>query len=298
MNFKVILSFALVYVIWGSTYTAIKYGLESFPPFLLASLRFALAGLSFLVLSRGKGFRGMTIREYSREMVIGILITSANAGVCWAEQYLSSGVASLIVGMIPVLFILFNWIGFEKKPPQLISIVGLLIGVAGVVLISTDATSVSNWLIVAGLMLANGAWVIASLMMRTGLSPRPYLVKASVQLLSGALFLASVSWLIGERETQWRLVQLSGYMSVIYLAFFGTIVAYTSYSYLLKNVRPELTSTYALVNPLVALLIGVVWLNEAFTVQVAVSTALILCSVSLVIYGRSFFNFLRSRIKF
>lgn len=115
MNMRIILSFAVIYIIWGSTFTAIKWGLDVFPPFLLSGMRFSLAGMVFFLIAKGKGIKEMTGKEIGREMLVGFFLTLGNAGVCWAEQYISSGVAALIVGAIPVMFILFNWLALRKK---------------------------------------------------------------------------------------------------------------------------------------------------------------------------------------
>lgn len=297
MNFKIILSFAVIYIVWGSTFTAIKWGLDTFPPFMLAGLRFFVAGIAFFIIAKGKGILEMNKKEISREMLIGILLTTANAGVCWSEQYLSSGVAALIVGAIPVMFMVVNWLSFEKKAPHISAIFGVLVGIFGIVLISTDGeSSASSWMVVGALILANCSWVIGSLMIRTSDTKHAYFPRAAVQLISGSVFLFITSFLMGERSVPLSEVGLPGYASVAYLALIGTILAYTCYSYLLKNVRTEITSTYALVNPLVAMIFGVMFLNEPFTVKIAISTALILLSVVLVLYGNQMFQMARSKM--
>lgn len=297
MNFKIILSFTVIYIVWGSTFTAIKWGLDTFPPFMLAGLRFFVAGLAFFIIAKGKGILEMNRKEISREMLIGILLTTANAGVCWSEQYLSSGVAALIVGALPVMFMVINWLSFEKKAPHVSAIFGVLVGIFGIVLISMDGnSSASSWMVVGGLILANCSWVVGSLMIRTTDTKHAYFPRAAVQLVSGSVFLFMLSFLMGERSVPLSEVGLPGIASVAYLALAGTILAYTCYSYLLKNVRTEITSTYALVNPLVAMIFGVMFLNEPFTVKIAISTALILLSVVLVLYGNQMFQMARSKV--
>lgn len=285
MNFKIILSFAAIYIIWGSTFTAIKWGLDSFPPFMLSSLRFLLAGMVFFLMAKGKGFKGMTHQDIQREMMVGIFLTLGNAGVCWSEQYISSGIAALIVGAVPVMFILFNWFGFEKKSPSVSAVVGFAVGIMGITLISLDDTAASDWKVILALLLANCSWVMGSLLMRTTKTTHAYFPRASIQLVTGGLFNMMISTIIGERAVAWGNLETVGLLSVAYLAFAGTILAYTCYSYLIRNVRTELASTYALVNPLLAILFGVAWLNEPFTTKIAISTALILGSVFMVLYG-------------
>lgn len=292
MNLKVIFAFLAVYLIWGSTFTAIVYGLESFPPFLLAASRFLLAGLIFMLMTKGRGFGGMSRSQFSKEVGVGVLITTANALVCWVEQYISSGVTALIVGAMPIWFILFNWLGFEKKVPHISAILALMVGFVGIAAISVDKLHSPDWRMVLVLITSNCLWVIGSLLIRSNPSPLNYNNRAAIQMLSGGVFLFLVSLLIGEKILH---VSMQGYLSVAYLAIAGTIIAYSSYSYLLRTVSPEMTSTYALVNPLLAMLLGVIWLNEPFTSRLAIASALIIFSVMMVLYGRVLFKKLTMR---
>ena len=292
MNLKVIFAFLAVYLIWGSTFTAIVYGLESFPPFLLAASRFFLAGVIFALMTKGQGFKGITRGQLSKEVLVGILITTANALVCWVEQFISSGVTALIVGAMPIWFILFNWLGFEKKIPHASAIVALMIGFAGIAAISMDNLHSPDWRMVLVLIVSNCLWVIGSLLIRGNPSSLKYNNRATIQMLSGSIFLFLLSTLFGEKLLH---VTTQGYVSVIYLAVAGTIVAYSSYSYLLRTVSPEMTSTYALVNPLLAMLLGVIWLNEPFTARLALASSLIILSVMMVLYGRTLFKRLSMR---
>jgi drug/metabolite transporter (DMT)-like permease len=166
MNYKIPLAFILIYFIWGSTFTAIKYGLDAFPPFLLAGMRFILAGSIFFLASKWKDLKTMSFQDFSKDMKVGLLLTLGNGGVCWAEQFISSGVAALIVGTLPVMFMLFNWFSFEKKIPHYSSIFAFIMGLTGIALISMDAASATDWRIVLGLLLGNTCWVTGSLMFR------------------------------------------------------------------------------------------------------------------------------------
>jgi drug/metabolite transporter (DMT)-like permease len=292
MNLKVIFAFLAIYLIWGSTFTAIVYGLESFPPFSLAATRFLLAGFIFALMTKGKGFGGINKSQFSKEIGVGILITSANALVCWVEQYISSGVTALIVGAMPIWFILFNWLAFDKKAPHISAIIALLIGLIGIVAISVDKLHSPDWRMVLVLIASNCLWVIGSLLIRSNPSTLKYHHRATIQMISGAIFLFIISSLLGEKILQ---ISTQAYLSVAYLAIAGTIIAYSAYSYLLRTVSPEMTSTYALVNPLLAMLLGVIWLNEPFTARLAVASALIIFSVTMVLYGRVLFKKLTMR---
>lgn len=289
MKLKVLISFAIVYIVWGSTFTAIKFGLESFPPIVMAGSRFILAGLIFLAFSKLSDFKSMTRTDIKNEMIVGILLNIGNAGVCWSEQYISSGVAALIVGAIPVLFMLFNWIAFEKKVPHFSAFIAVALGFTGIVLISAGGESGPDWRALLALFIANCSWVIGSLRFKTTKSKLSYFPRASVQLISGGTFLIMTSAFFGEKLNV-ELITYQGIASVVFLALAGTVIAYTAYSHLLKNTTTELASTYALVNPLIALFLGILFLGESMSMRVGFSTALILMSVVLTLYGEKIFR--------
>lgn len=288
MNLRIILSFAAIYIIWGSTFTAIKWGLDSFPPFLLSGMRFFIAGFTFLLIAKWKDIRSMNASELKREMLVGILLTLGNGGVCWAEQYISSGIAALIVGAVPVMFMLFNWLSFEKKSPSISAVVGIVVGMTGIMIISMDKASAVDWRGVVALIVANCSWVMGSLLMKTSKTTKPYFSRASIQLITGGAFNLFLSFAFMEKSVLLSEIRLEGILSVAYLAFAGTILAYTCYSFLIKTVRTELASTYALVNPILAVILGVILLNEPFTMKLSIASALILGSVFLVLYGDKF----------
>lgn len=289
MKVKILLSFAIIYFVWGSTFTAIKIGLDSFPPFVLAGLRFMIGGLIFLALSRLSEFKKMSKNDFKENFLIGVLLNFGNAGVCWAQMYIASGVAALIVGSIPILFIIFNWIGFERRIPHISVFIAVALGITGISLISTDGGASSDWRAVLVLLLANCSWVIGSLKLKMSQSYLSYNSRASVQLIFGSLTLFFYSWVIGDSFSISK-VELSGVYSVLYLSIIGTAIAYTAYNFLLKNVRTEVTSTYALINPLFALLLGMIFLKEAFTLKIAIASIFILSSVFLTLYGKMFFK--------
>lgn len=289
MKVKILLSFAIIYFVWGSTFTAIKIGLDSFPPFILAGLRFMGGGLIFLTFSKLSDFKLMGKNDIKENFLIGVLLNFGNAGVCWSQMYISSGVAALIVGSIPIFFMLFNWIGFERRVPHVSVFIAVALGVVGISLISRDESSGSDWKAILVLLLANCSWVIGSLKLKMSQSELNYNSRASVQLIFGSLTLFLFSFVIGDKVALSN-VQMTGISSVLYLSVVGTGIAYTAYNFLLKNVRTEVTSTYALINPLFALLLGMIFLEEPFTLKVAIASVFILSSVFLTLYGKEFFK--------
>jgi drug/metabolite transporter (DMT)-like permease len=285
MNSKIVLSLITIYIVWGSTFMAIKLGLDSFPPIMLAGLRFLLAGLIFALLSRGQFLNDVRKKSIPNEMLIGLLMTGGNAGVCWGQQYITSGVAALVTGAVPLIFVLFNWIGFEKKRPGRETLAGIFIGILGIATIAQDKTSVSNVFGVLLVLGANALWVLGSLKSRMLQTKMGFFSRSTIQMLFGGGFLILLSFIVGERAIEWQKLESEGLYSLLYLSLIGTVLAYTCYIYLLQHVRTEVTSTYALVNPLLAVLLGAFFLGEVLSLKLALSTALIVLSVFIVMYG-------------
>lgn len=264
---------------------AIKLGLDSFPPVMLAGLRFLIAGLIFALLSKGQFLKELRAKSIPTELLIGLLMTGGNAGVCWGQQYITSGVAALVTGAVPLIFVLFNWMSFEKKKPGWETLLGILIGIVGIGVIAQDKASVNN---ISGVFLvigANALWVIGSLKSRMLQTEMGFFSRSTVQMLFGGAFLVLLSLIIKERSIEWQKLNKEGFLSLFYLALIGTVLAYSCYIYLLKHVRTEVISTYALVNPLLAVLLGALFLGEALSLKLAVSTALIILSVFIVMYA-------------
>jgi drug/metabolite transporter (DMT)-like permease len=285
MNSRIVLSLIIIYIVWGSTFMAIKLGLHSFPPVMLAGLRFLLAGLIFALLSKGQFLRELRGKSIPTEMLIGLLMTGGNAGVCWGQQYITSGVAALVTGAVPLIFVLFNWIRFEKKKPGWETLAGIFIGIIGIGVIAQDKASVNNIYGVLLVLGANALWVIGSLKSRVLQTEMGFFSRSTVQMLFGGGFLILLSAVIGERAIEWQKLGSEGLYSLLYLSLIGTVLAYSCYIYLLKHVRTEIISTYALVNPLLAVLLGSFFLGEALSLKLALSTALIILSVFIVMYG-------------
>jgi drug/metabolite transporter (DMT)-like permease len=286
----VILAFASVYLIWGSTYLAIRYAIETLPPFLMAATRFLSAGTILFAWARlnGDGI-GSSFAQWRRAFVIGaLLLLCGNGGVTWSEKYIPSGLTALLVATEPLWVVLLNWI-FGGRRPNTKVLFGVFVGLAGVaLLVGGGLNQGSN---VSTMSLIGSSVVIVSALAWAGgsvySSRRP--IKASTSLASGMQMLAggSLLLLLGLIVGDFKRLNIAGASwlsigSLVYLILFGSLVAFTAYSWLLRNVTPARAATYAYVNPVVAVLLGWLLANEPLTLRMVVAAAVIVCSVVLI----------------
>ena len=291
----ILLAFAAVYLIWGSTYLAIRYAIETLPPFLMAATRFLSAGLilfSWAALS-GESLRA-SLSQWPRAFVIGaLLLLGGNGGVTWAEKYIASGLAALLVATEPLWVVMLNWAISRRRPGAKV-LFGVLIGLGGVALLVSDRLR----LIDTGSMMSvvgTGVVILSSLSWASGsvyASRRP--IQASTSMASGMQMLAggSLLLLLGLAAGDFQRLNLAkaSWVSILafaYLALFGSLIAFTAYSWLLRNVTPARAATYAYVNPVVAVLLGWLIAGEPLTWRMAIAAAIIVGSVALITtYGR------------
>lgn len=289
---QVLLAFALVYVIWGSTYLAIRFAVETMPPFLMAGVRFLIAGgILYLWMRLSGAERPKVIHWRSALVVGGLLLLCGNGVVSWAEQQVPSGLAALLVAAVPLWMALFDWLRPGGVRPNGLTILGLVIGFAGVALLATQAESSGAGPHVIGilaLILASSCWAIGSLYARTAPFPKTELLGTGMEMLGGGVLLVVVATATGE----WGSVHLAriSTQSVLALAFliiFGSLVAFSAYVWLLHHVPAAHVSTYAYVNPVVAVFLGWAFANEAVTWVTLVSAAIIISAVALITVARA-----------
>jgi drug/metabolite transporter (DMT)-like permease len=294
----VVLAFAAVYLIWGSTYLGIKYAIQTLPPFMMAATRFLTAGAILFIWASIQGrdeTNGIRLssEQWRRAFVIGaLLLLCGNGGVTWAERYLPSGLTALLVATEPLWVVIMNWAWSGKRPNAKV-FVGLFAGLAGVALLVSGGLTGTNAsgpmsLIGAGVVILAGfAWASGSVYsLRRPVQASPVLAAGSQMLTGGALLLIA-ALLTGEfgrlnlRNTSWVSIG-----SLVYLIVFGSLVAFTAYSWLLRKVAPASAATYAYVNPPVAVLLGWLLAGEPVTMRMLLGAAVIVGSVVLIItYG-------------
>jgi len=291
-KWTIVLAFAAVYIIWGSTYLAIRLGIRDIPPFLLSSIRFLLAGVALLAWCLWKKDPMPSRLDIGRNAICGaLMLFGGTVSVTWAEQYIPSSVAAIIVTSLPFWFVLLDKKQWSYYFSNKLIIVGLLVGFLGVVLLMSSghtntADNISSSKKLAGslVIVAGGiAWTIGSLYSKYRPSQSSLLMNGSIQLLATGIFTSVISVAAGEpQKMDWSQVQFSSWMALLYLATMGSIVAYLSYLYLLK-MRPAVeVSTYVYVNPVVALLLGALIASEPIGWWQVVALLIILCGVFLV----------------
>jgi drug/metabolite transporter (DMT)-like permease len=283
-------AFAAVYVIWGSTYLAIKYAIETIPTFLMAGFRFVTAGAILYGIARvSPGYEKPKLVHWRTALIVGtLLLVIGNGGVVMAEHYIPSSLAALLVATEPFWIVLFSWMFMGKGRPNLKVTAGLALGFIGVwLLISGRGAAVeggSHQMLGVGLvLLASLGWAAGSLYGTRAPAARSAVLASGMQVLAGGVILLTAGTVTGE-WSKFHIAEVSriSWIAVSYLVVFGAIVAYTAYSWLLKNASPAAVMTYAYVNPAVAVVLGWVIAGESMTAQMLLGAGLIVGSVALI----------------
>lgn len=291
-QWTVLLAFAAIYIIWGSTYLAILVAIKDIPPFMMSAVRFLTAGLLLLGWCVAKKEPKPTLQAIGKNTICGILMLfGGTVSVTWAEQYLSSGLAAIIVTSLPFWFVLLDKKQWSYYFSNKMIIAGLLIGFAGVAILvsfgkeTNGITGGTGKQLTAILSIIAGgiAWTIGSLYSKYRPASNSLLMNGSIQLLATGVFTGIVSIAVGEHQDMvWTQVSVDSWLALLYLITMGSIVAYLSYLYLLK-IRPAAqVSTYVYVNPIVALLLGALVASEPITWLQVIALAVILSGVFLV----------------
>jgi len=285
------LALLALYFVWGSTYLAIRVAVETLPPFLMAGTRFVVAGAVLYAFAIRRGDRhgdAPTAAGWRAAAIVGAgLLLGGNGGVVWAEQHVSSGLAALLISCTPIWMALLGRVFYrESIGPAVLA--GLVLGLVGVVLLVGRVETGGADLVAALVLLgASLSWAAGSLYARTAPLPRRGLVATGMEMLTGGGLLLVLSVVVGEparvRAADFTLPAVS---AVLYLTVFGSLVAFTAYSWLLTNAPLSLVSTYAYVNPVVAVLLGWLILDEPLTSRVVVAGAAIVAAVALIASAR------------
>jgi drug/metabolite transporter (DMT)-like permease len=285
----VLVAFAAVYVIWGSTYLAIRVGVESFPPLLLAGSRHLVFGLLFYPFLRWKTGVRPTLAHWRTAAFTGfLLLFVGNGGVCVAEQTVPSGVTALLVATVSLWMVLVDWLRPGGVRPVARVLMGLLLGFGGLALLvgpkDLGGSARINPVGVAILVVAAFAWACGSIYSKHGQMPSSPLLGATMQSLTGGIALWIVGWMSGEvRSLHLGAVSTRSWVAMAYLIFFGSMMGFTAYIYILKHSTATRVATYAFVNPVVALFLGWLILGESITTRTMLAAAVILAAVLLVI---------------
>ena len=285
-------AFAVVYVVWGSTYLAIRFGVETIPPFLMAGTRHLTAGLLLYGWLRMRGGAKPEWRHWKSAAVIGgLLLLGGNGLVTWAEQRVPSGLAALIVSSVPIWMAVFE--GIEKKTrPSGLVIFGLLTGVAGIALLVVPGRFGGNGHVdplgAAALLTAALSWSFGSVYSRRAALPSSTLTATAMEMIAGGTLLWVVGLILGEGgRIHLSAISARSALSLAYLVIFGSLLGFSAYIWILKVSTPARVSTYAYVNPIVAVLLGAAIAGEAITTRILVAALVIVSAVALIIRARA-----------
>lgn len=274
-----IAAFFALYVIWGSTYLVIRIGVEYWPPLLLAGIRFVIAGSLMYAFLRWRGAPAPTWAQWKAAGIIGILLlTCGNGGVSVAEHMgVASGVAALAVATVPLFTLLCGY--FWGARNTRLEWAGIALGLIGIAMLNLGSNLQSSPLGAALLIFAAASWAFGSVWSKHLPLPQGAMASA-VQMLVGGVALLIGSALKGEHLE--AMPPMEGWAALAYLTFFGSIIAFNAYMYLLKNVRPAAATSYAYVNPAVAVLLGIVFVGETIGVEEALAMLVIISAVVLI----------------
>lgn len=285
--------FLIIYVVWGSTYLAIKWGVQTIPPFAMAAMRFLLAGGALYAFTRWRGAAAPTRLEWRDSAIVGaLLLFVGNGAVSWASQRVSSGIASVLVATVPLWLVLCE--AYQGKRPRLMQLAGVVIGLVGVGLLvlpgSRAAAAAAGGRVgavdpigAAALTLGSLSWTVGSLYSRTSQQAKPAALAIAMQMLTGGVLLSLLAVATGDwGRLNPETITFQSAASLLYLITFGSLIGFSTYMWLLKVASPAAVGTYAYVNPLVAVLLGVALGGERLPPTAFVAMGVIVGGVALV----------------
>jgi drug/metabolite transporter (DMT)-like permease len=290
---QIIAAFASIYVIWGSTYLAIRYAVETIPPFLMGGTRFLVSGALLYIWARYRGGERPTKSHWRNAIIAGgFLLLGGNGAVIWAEQFVPSGLTALLVSILPFWLVIIEWLRPPRKRPGRAILAGLALGFVGIVVLvgpgniggQGDVRPIGAIVLILGSL----AWAIGSFWSRDADLPKSGLLTTGMEMLGGGALLIIVAALAGEfSHFNVHAVSRASALGLIYLITFGSLLGFTSYIWLLDKVSPARLGTYAYVNPIVAVLLGWAIAGERLSARTAVAAAIVICAVALITTART-----------
>jgi drug/metabolite transporter (DMT)-like permease len=287
-TWKVLLAFAIIYLVWGSTFLAIRVGVREVPPFLLAGMRFLIAGVVLYAWMRLKGTPTPAFREWCSASVLAVLIFVFDYGLLfWAEKRVPSGIAAVMMATIPVFMALSEILILRTQRLTMRLALALLVGIAGVAVLVSRSLSFGEAPIettgAIALVAAAVSWSVASALTRKLPLPAAKTMSSGAQMLAGGIFLTMTAAALGEfRGFHIQSVTPVAWLSLLYLIIAGSILAFTAYVWLIHHESPTKVGTYAYVNPVVAVLIGYFLGGEAIGPRTILGTVFVLVSVIVI----------------
>jgi drug/metabolite transporter (DMT)-like permease len=284
---KLALAFVAIYLVWGSTYLAIRYSVETIPPLLTAGIRFSVAGGILFAWAWARGLRPKR-EHWMAGMVVGAFFFLVSHGmIYWAEQTVASGLVALLIATEPMIILVLGWLAGRQRINRL-STLGLALGVLGVGLLTGAelTTNSSSLLGLAAVLLASVSWsagVVVSPRLRL---PEDALMRTAIPLICGAVMLLAAAGVAGEfQRVQWSGISLRSLLGLGYLIIFGSVVAFTAYTWLLQHCPPTLVATHTYANPVVAVLLGWLFAAEPINARLVLASLAILGAIVLIRRG-------------
>lgn len=289
MKTKTWLALLSLYIVWGSTYLAIRITVETIPPFLSAGIRFLISGAILMIWRRAAGDALPTKRQWRSTAIVGIfLLLGGNGLLSFAEQFVTSSVSALIIGSMPMWLVMIEALRPGGVKPNWLAILGLLIGFGGIFLLVgpselTGDSQILDPLGVGALLAAAFLWSVGSIYSRNTDMPDSTLMATGAEMLTGSMALFAVSGLAGEWSGfNFANVTTNSWLGLIYLIMIGSLIGFVSFGWLLKNAAISLVATYAYVNPLVAVFLGAWLADEIINTRILVAGLIIIGSVVLI----------------
>ncbi len=300
---RIIAAYAAIYIIWGSTYLGIRFAIETIPPFIMGGVRFLLSGavLYLWMLSRG-GERPTLVQARNAAIVGAFLIVGGNGGVVWAEQFVPSGITALLVAILPFWMVLIDWIRPGGTKPSTGVMIGLVIGLAGLVILvgpsalnpsaaTEAAASRGDGVVLVGavvLILASQSWAIGSVYSQQAPMPRSAFVATGLEMLAGGAIMFLFGAFRGELgDLDVAAISARSWIAFAYLTTIGSRVGFTAYIWQLKVEPPSRVATYAYVNPVVAVFLGWALAGEDLSLRTMIAAAIIIAAVAIITTART-----------
>jgi drug/metabolite transporter (DMT)-like permease len=289
-----LLAFATIYLVWGSTYLAIRIAVASLPPFVMGALRFSGAGAGFYLFLRLRGASRPSLRNWGAAFVVGGLLLGAGNGlVAWSEQWVPSSQAALFVASVPLWMTALPWLARRAPRPHPAALVGVALGLAGVATLVGGGPGARGTAAGAalfggrvGLLLASLSWAIGSLWSRSLPLPKETALATAMEMMAASPLMAAIALARGEwGHFHPATVTPGPWLALAYLGIVGSLAGFGSYVFLLKHTTPARASTYAFVNPLVAVILGTTLAGEAIGARTGAAALLIVSAVAAVIWG-------------
>ncbi|HWZ78113.1 MAG TPA: EamA family transporter [Candidatus Sulfotelmatobacter sp.] len=286
-SIKLALAFAAIYLVWGSTYLAIRYAVETIPPLVAAGIRHTIAGGVLLAWACARGYRPRR-EHWIAGIVLGALFFFVGHGTLhWAEQHVASGLAALLIATEPMFILVLAWLSGQQRISR-ISALGLAFGVVGVAILTGAEVSAKNASLIGllAVLLGSLSWSAGVVISPKLKLPTDALARTAVPLVCGAVMLLATAGITGEfHGLHWSAISLKSIFGLGYLIVFGSIVAFTAYTWLLQRVPPAVVATHTYANPVVAVLLGWLLASEPLTARVAIASVAILGAIMLIRRG-------------